>query len=104
MAVNIMTKPKFGSSNTMAQKLFTTKDSSLNEKLMDFRKNSEWLAKNKERLRTKYGGKYVAVHENKICLADKDPIKLLRSVKSKYGINQGVVVSFIGKEKVKFLL
>ena len=104
MAVSIMTKPKFGKSNTVAMKLFTTKDSSLDEKLSDFRKNSEWFAKNKEGLRKKYGGQYIAVHKNKICLTDKDPMKLLKNVKAKYGDDQGVVVSFIGKEKIKFLL
>ena len=104
MAASIMTKPKIGKSNTVAMKLFTTMDSSLDEKLNDFRKNSEWFAKNKEGLRKKYGGNYVAVHKNKICLADKDPTKLLKHVKIKYGGDPGVVVSFIGKEKVKFLL
>ena len=99
-----MTEPKFGKSNSIAKKLFTAKDSSLDEKLSDFRINSEWFAKNKESLREEYGGKYIAVHKKKICLADKNPMKLLKHVKAKYGNDPGVMVSFIGKEKVKFLL
>ncbi len=104
MAASVMTKSKIGKSNMGAMKLFTAMDSSLDEKLKDFRKNSEWFAKNKEGLRKKYGGNYVAVHKNKICFADKDPTKLVKHVKTKYGDDPGVVVSFIGKEKVKFLL
>lgn len=103
MAANIMTEPKFGKSN-IAQKLFTVSDSLLDEKLDNFRKNSEWLAKNKESLRKEYGGQYIAVHEERICFAEKNPMKLLKQVRSKYGDHQDVVVSFIGKEKVKFLL
>ena len=104
MAASIINKSRMGKSSAVAMKLFTAMDSSLDEKLNDFRKNSEWFAKNKEGLRKKYGENYVAVHKNKICLADKDPTKLLKHVKMKYGDDPGVVVSFIGKEKIKFLL
>lgn len=104
MASSTMTRPKIGKSNTEAMRLFTTMDSSLDEKLNDFRKNLEWFAKNKEGLRKKYGENYVAVHKNKITLADKDPIKLLKRVKMKYGNNPGVVVNFIGKEEIKFTI
>lgn len=104
MAASIMAKPRMRKSSTVAMKLFTAMDSSLDEKLNDFRKNSEWFAKNKDSLRKKHGGNYIAVHKNKICFADKDPTKLLKHVKKKYGDDPGVVVSFIGKEKIKFLL
>ncbi len=104
MTANITTKSKIGKSNTSVMELFIAIDSPSDKKLNDFRKNSEWFAKNKDSLRKKYGGNYVAVHKNKICLKDEDPTKLLEHVKVKYGHDPSVVVSFIGKEQVKFLL
>ena len=104
MAVNIMTEPKFGKSNAIASELFTTKNLALDKKLNDFRENLEWFAKNKEDLRKEHGGHYIAVYENKICLTDEDPVKLLNSVKIKYTDDPSVMVTFIGKEKIKFLL
>ncbi len=99
MTANIMTKSKIGKSNTSAMELFMAVDSPSDEKLNDFRKNSEWFAQNKDSLRKKYGESYVAIYENKICLTDKDPIKLLKQVKVKYGHDPSVVVSFIGSSQ-----
>ena len=99
-----MTKPKFAKSNSMAQKFFTTKNKILDQKLTGFRRNSVWLSKNKEKLRAKYGGKYVAIHDSDVCYAEISPLELVKRVKAKYGDDQSVVVSFIGKERIKFLL
>jgi len=104
MTASVMTEPRFGKSDSMAQKLFSAKDPALEKKLSGFRQNSQWFSKNKEKLRVKYGGKYVAIRDSKVCFAEKDPFELVARVKSKYGDDQSVVVGFLGKERVKFLL
>lgn len=101
MTVEIMIEPKFKKSS-LAQKLFTADNPALDKKLDNFRKNSEWLIKNTENLRKEYGDKYVAVYNGKICLAEKNPIKLLKHAKNRYGKDQSLVLGFIGKEKINF--
>ena len=103
MAANITTGAKFKEFSVIADKIFA-KDPSLEKKLNNFRENSRWFFKNEEGLRKEYGENYIAIYEKKVCLADKDPIKLVKSVKTKYGDDPSVMVTFIGKEKVNFLL
>ncbi len=103
MTVNITTESKVGESNIIVDKLFT-ENPSLDKKFDNFIENSDWFYENKDDLRKEYGGNHIAVYEKKVCLADKDPIKLVKSVKTKYGDDPSVMVTFIGKEKRKFLL
>ena len=103
MTVNITIESKVEESDIIVDKLFT-ENPSLNKKFDDFIENSDWFYENKEGLRKEYGDNHIAVYEKKICLADKDPIKLIKSVKTKYGDDPSVMVTFIGKEKVNFLL
>ncbi len=106
MGVNILTEPKFkrGGSGDVARKFFATGRDGLGRNQAEFRKNFMWLAANRERLRVKYGGNYVAVYDRRICKAAKDPRELISYVRKAYGDNQAVVVNFIGKEKIRFLL
>ena len=103
MTTNITTGAKFKEFSVIADKALA-KDPSLEKKLENFRENSIWFFKKQEGLRKEYGGNYIAVYEKKVCLANKDPIKLIKSVKTKYGDDPSVMVTFIGKEKINFLL
>lgn len=69
-----------------------------------YRRNLKYLIENREKLRSKYGNTYVAVHGNKICIHKKDFPALLREVKKKYGTSQEVVVDYVGRKKVSLLL
>lgn len=103
MTVIIKTGSKFGEHGVIANKLFA-EDPTLEKKLDNFRENSEWFFDNEEDLREEYGGCHIAVYEKKVCLAEKDQRKLIKSVRTKYGDDPSVMTTFIGKEKVNFLL
>lgn len=104
MVANIMFGSKFGKSDLKIQKLITAKNPILEKNLKDFHTNIKWLSKNIEQLRVKHGGKFVAVHEKKICITNTNPFKLIKSVKSKYGDDRSVVIKYIGKQRVNLLL
>lgn len=106
MSANVVSLSKIGSSQSskIAKKMFAARNTKITKKLSDFRKNAEWLANKRETLRKEYGNMYVAIYNRKVCHALEDPNELLTYVKKHYGDDQAVVVNYIGKRRVKFLL
>ena len=103
----VVTLSKLGNSPSakIAKKLFTKESPTVARKLNAYRINRRWLVANRESYRKKYGNQYVAVYNREICKAYLDHSKLLEYVKKQYkGNRQAVVIDYIGKRKVKFLL
>ena len=88
----------------IATKMFTTRASSLEKKINAYRRNRKWLVSHQENLRKRYGGRYVAVYNRRILRSDASHSKVLSYVKSNYHSNPAVVIDYIGKQKLKFLL
>ena len=104
---SLVTLSKLGNSESakIAKKYFlNSTDSKLSRKLLDFRKNAEWLAKHRESLRKKYGDMYVAISKKDVCYASPSHAKVIAHVRKEYGYDPAVLIDYIGKQKVKFLL
>jgi len=99
-----MAKASDTNDTKIAKALFAKRKTVMSKKFSEFGKNSQWLAKNRQRLRKDHGNMFVAVHGQDICFSDKDIDKIRELVLKKYGHDQEVIIDYIGKQKLKLLL
>jgi len=69
-----MSKSRTPSSIRMAQKLLAEKDVAITKTLVAYANNAKWISINRSRLRKKFGDEFVAIHNGRVCLHDKDLI------------------------------
>jgi len=91
-------------SSGITVKDFTSDKSKLLKTFSAYQRNLKYLTENREKLRAKYGNRYVAVCKSGIRIDRKNLPSLLREVKKKYGTSQEVVVDYVGRKKVSLLL
>ena len=67
-------------------------------------RNSEWFKKNYQHLVEKYDGMFVAIHKQEIIAFDEDPGKLREKILAR-GLNpMTVMVEYVSKKPLEFIL
>jgi len=69
------------------------------EKLRKFNQNLEWFQDNYETLKQQFKGEFVAIKDEKVIDNDKDYIKLINKLKSKYDDIKTIVVEQVNENK-----
>jgi hypothetical protein len=72
-------------------------------KSREFRKNSEWIADEREKLRRKYPNMYIAVRNRKVIAKNKN-LSLLLSEMEKLKENEDIVIDYISLKRLKLIL
>ncbi len=72
--------------------------------LAKFSSNADWVVDNRESLRRDYGGKHIAVRDEKICASHENLSRLLEKVREKYGDTSDVFIDRIEKQKTGMLM
>ena len=106
MSGKIISLSKYASSpdSMRAKRLFSVHDAKRKKDFADFCENLGWLTRNYDKLRKKYPDMCVAVYKKNVCYADKNPYRLREHIKKIYGDDNSILVSFVNKNKVSYLL
>lgn len=87
----------------LAKQMFTEKNRIVEKSINNYRRDRRWLVSHQKSLRHKYGGKYIIVNNRRV-KAFPTQSELLSYVKERYQNNPAVVVDYMSKQKLKFLL
>lgn len=90
-------------SEELTESILEKRGKYIHKKLREFRKNSEWIAKQREKLRKKYPNIYIAVRGQKVIAKHKNFLELLSSVE-KIPENEDIVIDYISSKRLKLLL
>ena len=95
MSGKIISLSKYASSpdSMRAKRLFSVHDAKRKKDFADFCENLGWLTR-----------MCVAVYKKNVCYADKNPYRLREHIKKIYGDDNSILVSFVNKNKVSYLL
>jgi len=105
VANTVVTLSRLGKTSgaKLAKQMFTENNPKVEKSLNGYRRNRRWLVSNHESLRRRYGGKYIMVYNRKV-KAFSTQSKVFSYVKEHYQNNPAVVIDYMSKQKLKFLL
>jgi len=89
----------------LLQSLLASDKHKVTKSFSKYRNNLYWLADHRDEIRKDYGDRYVAIHDNDVCIDEKDLRKLLEIIKDRYSERKDeIVIDFVGKKSVNLLL
>ena len=100
-----MPKARQSSSIRMAQKLLAEKNDAITKTFVAYANNTKWASINRPQLRKKFANEFVAIHNERVCVHDKDLTKLRRKLLNKhYHGQKSILIDHISRRRLNFLL
>jgi Family of unknown function (DUF5678) len=72
------------------------------QKLESFDRDLNWLDKRPQNFRKKYGGKYIAIKDNRVVAQDRQLRSLLRKLRSDHYDTHSMVIKYLSDQKIKY--
>ena len=101
--VLVVSETEMVKSEKMARAIIGRRNRYFVQKLREFKRNSRWVAEEREGLRAKYPDMYIAVRNQEVFVKDKNLSALVSKVRATKN-NEDIFVDYISKKRLRLLL